>query len=186
MLDWLFPQTVEIIASRINGPVRVTRLRRRYAVWAGGFEQSGPLVESLWRKALKDIRSESPPRHILILGFGTGSAAEVISKKWPDSRVTGVEIDPVMISLGKKYFHLSRFPNLEIINLPALQCFKTLTKKKRVFDLILVDLYIGNKPALVKIPKSLLSKTGVIITNKLEGVKNSTLLETADSNVGER
>lgn len=150
--------------SKFNGQIKLTKnWRGQYSVWVGGFEQSGPVyVEKIWRDGLK--RVPFVPKKVLILGLGCGTLVKLISKKWPRAKITGVEIDPVMINLGKKYFRLGEFPNLKIILSDAREF-----KPTRPFDLVLSDTYIGNK----KISQNNLKKLGrKILVNSLAGTKN--------------
>jgi len=42
-------------------------------------------------------------------------AAKIISEKFPNAKITGIEIDPMMVEIGKKYFGLEKIfnpPNL--------------------------------------------------------------------------
>ncbi len=159
MLDWLSPQTVAILQSKFNGEIKVVKTRGQYAIWVGGFEQSGLLVENVWQKGLREI--SFLPKNILILGLGGGTLAQLINNKWPSAKMTGVEIDPAMIKLGKKYFGLSNFKNLEII-IKDVNLFSSRQK----FDLVLVDLYRGGYSKKFS-GKKFLSKNGVIIANVL-------------------
>lgn len=43
-----------------------------------------------------------------ILGFGSGSAANIILKLYPQGVIHGWELDPAVISVGREYFGLSR------------------------------------------------------------------------------
>lgn len=43
---------------------------------------------------------------ILVLGFATGTFAKLSRQFFPESQIDGVEIDPEIINLGKKYFSL--------------------------------------------------------------------------------
>lgn len=151
MRDWLYPQDVEIVESKFSGRVKVVKSRGKYSVWVGGFEQSGPRVEKVWRKALSNLTIEQPAcrrgrlSNVLILGLGCGTAASLLAKKCPGVNIVGVEIDPVMIGLGKRYFDLGEIPNLTILQRDAYSCINTLIREKRRFDLILVDLYFGGR-----------------------------------------
>lgn len=145
MIDWLTPQTVEVVKSKFNGVIKVTKYRGNYSVWVGGFEQSGPIyVEKLWRSALNNITIQQS-NNILILGLGCGTLAPLIFKKWPEAKIVGVEIDPTMINLGKKYFNLSGYKNLKIIQGDA--------KKQKLtgYDLIICDAYLGGKNQFSKL-----------------------------------
>lgn len=155
MLGWFYPQTIETVSSPYNGQIKVTKFRGKYSVWVSGFEQSGPVyVEKIWRRALRHS-GLSRIVNVLILGLGCGSLVKLISKKWPKAKITGVEIDPVMISLGKKYFNLEKFKNLKIIQDDA--------KKQKLsgYDLIICDAYLGGKNQLSKLK----SKIPVLFNN---------------------
>lgn len=170
MLDWLYPQTIEKFPSKFNGEIKVTKSRGKYSVWVGGFEQSGPIyVEKFWKKALKEVllgTQEDLLKNVLILGLGCGTLVKLISQKWPLARITGVEIDPIMISLGKKYFGLDNYKNLKIVLGNA--------KKQKLsgFDLVICDAYFGNKNQLDKI-----KAPGTIIFNNLQGVSNQLVIQ---------
>ena len=104
----------------------------------------------------------------MILGFGAGSVAKVIRKKWSKVKITGVEIDPMVIKIAKEYFKVDEIPNLQIINKDA-EVFIKETKKK--FDLVLVDCYQGYKiPQIFENKKFLTSLkkiSEVVLINRL-------------------
>ena len=151
MLDYLYPQTIDKLSSKFNGEIKISKSRGKYSVWIGGFEQSGSVyVEKIWGKALKEL----PPLwrgellrniKVLVLGLGCGTVIPIIFKKWPKAKIVGVEIDPVMINLGEKYFGLKNFENLKII------CGDAKKQKLSGYDLIITDAYLGGKNQLTKI-----------------------------------
>ena len=68
-------------------------------------------------------------------------------------RIIGVEIDPLMLKMGRKYFNLDQIPNLKILNINAKDY---LLKTKDQFDFLLVDLYLGDTcPEFLYTPKFL-------------------------------
>ena len=152
--NYLFPEDIETLRSAISGQINVVRFQNKIAVWVDGFEQSGPLVEKLWKRALGEISYNTNGR-VLVCGLGCGSVVKFL----PDSIVTGVEIDPVMVDIGKRYFNLDR---VKILIGDA-----TKLKFKERFDLIIVDLYIGGKMENLLVPTNFLAKDGVIIYNQL-------------------
>lgn len=168
MLDYFFPQTVANFSSLINGKISVVKSFGQYKVLVGTYEQSGPWVHRVWQKALKTIPA---PSTVLILGLGTG----VVARFFPHSQITGVEIDPVMLQIGGKYFHLSELTNLKVITGDAVLWLKATTQ---TFDLILVDVYLGKSfPASLNSPEFLrklshsLSQDGRVVFNRLT-IKN--------------
>lgn len=83
-----------------------------------------------------------------------------------------LRFDPEIIKIGKKYFGLDKIPGLKIVQTDAFDYVK---KAKQNFDLIIVDLYLGDKfppraeedKFLAKV-KNLLSKDGMAIFNRLK------------------
>ena len=165
---------LEEVASPINDKIQVWEDwfgGKRLVV--GGISQSGDLVEKVWKIGLRNLKTERP-KNILILGLGAGSAAKLISQRWPGVKITGIEIDPEIISLGEKYFGLGEINNLEIITQDAISTVIDQKSSTIYFDVILVDLYLGDQvPSetegdkfLGKINKNL-SPGGLVIFNRL-------------------
>src|SRR4030042_2787740 len=102
--------------SKINDQIEIREdIFGRRSLLVGGISQSGHSVEKLWQKPLKLITGhQSPVTKILILGLGAGSVAKIIHNFFPKAKMTGVEIDPMMIEIGKKYFDLSTVKNLKV------------------------------------------------------------------------
>lgn len=132
---------LEEVDSPINGRIQVVKVFGDIKLMVGGLPQSSRLVKKIWDAALKKLKRERfTPKDVLVLGVAGGSALELLSYYWPGAKITGVEIDPVMLRLGKKYFHLANIPNLDIIEADAQDFVE---KTEEVFDMVLVDLYLG-------------------------------------------
>ena len=162
---------IEEAHSPINERIRIFKVLGRPSMVIGGLEQSGEFIGGIWKKALKKIRnSKFEIRNSLILGLGGGMAAKLVSQFWPRVKIVGVEIDPVVIKLGKKHFGLNKIPNLKVVNANAVEW----VKKGGIFDLVLVDIYLGDKmpkfcetEAFLERIKKLLALEGVVIFNRL-------------------
>ncbi|HJZ13685.1 MAG TPA: hypothetical protein VJ521_16135 [Acidobacteriota bacterium] len=175
---FFFPKTVETRISKINGTISVIKLFGKWSINAGGYTQSGGLVESIWKSVLVGIKKTErlvKPR-ILILGLGAGSSAGISAALWKDAKLTGIEIDPLMIKLGKTYLHLDQIANLRIIQSDAIAWIKkrAIDKRQPLFDLILVDLYLGGtaapqvrEPDFLKAINRLLKTNGLALFNYL-------------------
>lgn len=143
--------------SKFNGHLRVLKTWGMGTyIQAGGLTQSGGIVESIWKSTLKQLKSdESQVTSCLILGLGGGTLAKLLRKKYPDAKITGIEIDPIMIELGKKYLDLDKYN----VDIKIQDAFKFLEKNKNKYDLLIVDTYLGDKyvefiglnPAIAKI-----------------------------------
>lgn len=171
--NYFFPQAIFQTESQFNKKIEVIRQFGQNTLRVGGLEQSGPLVESLWRTALKSIRlGKDKPLRILILGLGGGSLVKLLRRFTPASRITAVEIDPAIIRLVGKYFDLKKSGDLKIICADAFDFVKR--PRSQQYDLILVDLYLGKKiphrlkdAQFLKSLKKQLAKNGTLIINHL-------------------
>ncbi|MBU0569901.1 hypothetical protein KKB40_03910 [Patescibacteria group bacterium] len=204
---------LEDIKSPINGQVTVVKnLGMKPYIQVGGLTQSGGVVRGVWRSTLKKLKSKNLPAGrqglkpitCLILGLGGGTVAGLVRKFWPEAKITGVEIDPIFVALGKKYLGLDKVGvDIKIqdaeefmaqsLNLPA---GKAGLKAER-YDLILVDMYVGDEVPkqfetenYIHRARKFLARGGVIVFNRLyygtkrsEAVKFGKLLEKVFSKV---
>ena len=125
--------------SKYNGHLKVVKtLGMGTYIQAGGLTQSGGIVETIWRSTLRQVHSTKyKVQRILILGLGGGTVAKLLRKKYPKAKITGVEIDPIMIELGKKYLDLDKYNiNIKIMNANKF--------KFGLYDLVIVDTYLGD------------------------------------------
>ena len=128
----LNPQVIESHDSKFNGTITVQKFLGKYSIIAGDLTQSGGLVEQIWKKGVKccqkRVFQNRPPKNILILGLGGGSMVKHIFHTWPNSQITALEIDSVMIKLGNKYYQLEKFKNV-VKFLPFFLMKKKLKKR---------------------------------------------------------
>jgi spermidine synthase len=169
LIDFFY-KILEKVDSQINGEITIYQSFGSPKMTIGGLLQSGGIVADIWKKCstrfkIQDLRF----KNILILGLGCGTAAKIFSKSFPDANIIGVEIDPVVIDIGRKYFGVSKIPNLKIVCQDANKF-----KSNISFDLIIVDLYLGeNIPDklqnnnFLKNIKNLLSKDGIAVFNRI-------------------
>lgn len=142
---------LEEVDSKYSGKIKVVSTIGYKYIATGILTQSGGLVRDVWEPVLKKFGKKDSTW--LILGLAGGTIAGLISKQFNPKKIVGVEIDPVMIKLGKKYLDLDKIPNLEIVIKDAKDYLLT-TKDK--YDFILVDMYLGDQlPGFVYSPKFL-------------------------------
>src|SRR3989344_4027289 len=168
---------LEEVTSPINGKIQVVRsLGLGNYIQVEGLTQSGGVVNEVWRTTLRKIRStKSEIRNCLILGLGGGSAAKLARKFWPDAKIAGVEIDPIMVNLGKKYLKLD-VVDVGVAIDDAENYLLAISHQPLVinYDLVLVDLYIGydvpekfTKEDFIYLARSLLVRSGTAVFNRL-------------------
>jgi spermidine synthase len=148
-------------SSKYNKNIRVVRsLGLGTYIQVNGLTQSGGVVEQIWKNTLKKLQTEKTLKikNILILGLGGGTVAKLLRKKYPDAKITGVEIDPIMIELGKKYLDLDKY-NIDI------KIEDARNYKFGKHDLVIVDTYLGNKVVEVAGSDTAIGK--IVIFNRL-------------------
>lgn len=146
--------------SKYNGHLRVVRtLGMGTYIQANGLTQSGGIIERIWSQTLRKIGHQpSTISHCLILGLGGGTVAKLVRKYWPEARITGIEIDPVMIELGKKYLGLDKAK----VDIKIMDANKF---KFGSYDLVIVDTYFGDK--FVDLVRPELLKSKMVVFNRL-------------------
>lgn len=141
--QYIKPKTVKTFSSPFNEKIEVVTFSGSLRLDINDLTQSGTVIEKIWSKAFKDLLpSDFKPQNILVLGLAGGSVLKPIDKKWPQAKVTAVEIDPLIIKLAKKYFKVKPSPKLNIVNQDAIDYVDNLDKD---FDLCLVDCYLGDQ-----------------------------------------
>lgn len=174
----IIEEVVEKFNSPINGEILIYEdLFGKHSMRIGGVSQSGGIVDQIWRRAIYELQSfkASEFQRVLILGLGCGGSAKLVNKKWPEAKITGIEIDPKVVEVGKKYFGLGEIKNLTIKISDAFDSCRKLSavSHKPKFDLILIDLYLGKdfpkqaeSEEFINNIKKLLSDKGIVVFNR--------------------
>jgi len=113
-------------------------------------------------------------RSVLLLGLGGGSAARVARALAPRARIVGVEIDPSVVRLARRWFDLDAL-GIEVVVEDARAY---LERCRTRFDAVLEDVFIGTgrdavkpewlpQPGLVRASR-LLARRGVLASNALD------------------
>lgn len=174
--SYLFPQTVLIASSKYNRLIRVNEEQGKYKLLVNGSRQSGEDIRKLWGHALKDfgIKKDLLLNSILVLGVAGGTVIHELHRLCPQAKITGVDIDQAMLNIGRKYFGLNAVRELTLVKADAKDFAKAALKKKAVYDLIIVDLFIGRNIAdfvaqksFISQLKSLLKPAGILLINYL-------------------
>lgn len=126
----------------------------------------------------------------LIVGFGGGSVAQILrAEQYFQGSITGIEIDPVVLELGREYFNLKQFEKVDIKVGEASNIVEELNTR---FDIIIVDVFIDKS-----IPRSctterffrsllqLLTNNGQIVMNTIPNEINRTCISNWAKVLGE-
>lgn len=142
-LTYIFPRTVLKTSSSYNRDIRIVEESGKYKLLVNGATETGQYIKKLLKFAVDTlgISKETNVRSVLVLGVAGGTIIHMLHALYPKAQITGVDIDQVMIDLGKKYFGLNDIPKLTLIVADAKDFIKYQQAKK--YDCIVIDLFIG-------------------------------------------
>jgi spermidine synthase len=81
-------------------------------------------------------------KRVLIVGLGGGAMVHFLKHHDPELKIDVVEIDPAVVRVAEKYFHVRSEGNVQVITADGL---KFLKETKERYDVIYMDAYL--KPA---------------------------------------
>jgi spermidine synthase len=142
LASFIAPMKVEERIGLITPRLQIYLSNGRYVLDAVCVNYSFGGLATVFRETFSqfDIR-EREITNALILGFGAGSVASILCEEYKKAvHLTGVEKDPVVIDLAKKYFHLEKYKNLSL-HLEDAGAF--VARCDQQFDLIVVDVFVG-------------------------------------------
>lgn len=131
-----------------------------------GMDQSSypPPENGYWKMMIPDKRPET----VLILGAGGGTIARMLLDRFPDIKITGVEISQEVIDTSIKHLKMGEI-NMKLFIADA---FEWIFEHNEKFDLIIVDIYEGYNfplkflmPRFIKRCQELLNNEGELYLN---------------------
>lgn len=126
-------------------------LRKRlgsYELIQNWYTLSGSIINEVFKTIVEHIPRDHAVKQILLLGLGAGGSIQEIRKRFPNAYITAVDYDPEMVTLAKfcwpekSYWH-----SVEIVTGDARHVLET---SQKTFDLILIDLFVGDKVAPIE------------------------------------
>ncbi len=144
----------------------------------GGMEaESGGLIleyQHYWQVPM--LKEGFELKRALFLGAGAFGMPEQVSKQWPEAIVDVVEIDPMVIEAGRKFFKLSEFPN---VHAHAGDARRFIRQSSERYDLIFGDAYNGVQAIPVHLAsreffaqvKSRLTPQGIFVMNVISAIE---------------
>lgn len=150
-----------------------------FNTYAQGLDPTNPRISSTYwyymaQKALENI-TKKENAEVLHFGLGSATTPRIIANALPTTKQTIIEIDPIVITANKEYFHLNEIPNTTVIQADAFTIVneeKTFTEK---FDAIIIDIctgqppyisYEASEPAFIQKIKEWTKPGGVLVFNR--------------------
>jgi spermidine synthase len=143
--SYLLPITIYKTSSEFNTCLEITWVNGELVLDSKNANYSFGSLQRILRKGLLHIGFENVKamQEILILGVAGGSVIQTLKKEFKFvNKITGVEIDPVVLDLANQYFGLNTLNNVDLITYDAFE-FVLRTKKK--YDLIIIDIFFDTK-----------------------------------------
>lgn len=141
LLSYVSGHIVETRPSAVSGELEVWHQNGKYVLHSPNANYSFDTLHRVFQKAFKryEVKKRNP-KNVLILGFGAGSVATILCDELKLSpHITGVELDPEVLALAKKYFDLDRFSKLYIYPGDATEFVQ---QDRTLHDLIISDVFV--------------------------------------------
>jgi predicted membrane-bound spermidine synthase len=113
----------------LNEGIAVHSVWRRDSVLTGGVWDAFLAVPSLLGRPLE---------RVAILGNAAGTTARALGVYQPEATIDGVEIDPAVTRVGRRYFGLEDNPRMTVHDVDARPFLRSTDRR---YDLIVVDAY---------------------------------------------
>lgn len=175
-LSYVWPISIKKVNSPINGHLELGWQDGKNVLNAQTVNYSFGNLHTVMQFAMKEMAKHNVLfNKVLILGYGGGSASEIIRNKYnKKAQIVGVDIDKVVIELAKTHFYHT---DVEFIEGDALEFVRT-NKNSQLFDVIIVDLFIDNQEAtftreFAKNLKQWLAPNGIIAINSMDSAQES-------------
>lgn len=141
LLSYLFPIDIEVIPSNVSEQLELTWINGKLVLDTKNTNYSFGNLQKVLRKGLQKIGSQNINQmdHILVLGVAGGSVIQTLTKEFGyKKKITGIELDPVVVKIAEKHFALNKVTNLNVIIVDAE---KYVSETNLLFDLIIIDVF---------------------------------------------
>ncbi|PWA05863.1 spermidine synthase [Flavobacterium psychrotolerans] len=141
LFSYLIPMNIFKQKSRISQSLEITWANGELVLDSKNTNYSYGSLQRILRKGLQNIGFDKivSMEHILVLGVAGGSVIKtLVDEIRYQGKITGVEIDPEIITIANDYFNLNAIPNLEI---KIDDAFEFVFKTKDSYDLIIIDVF---------------------------------------------
>ena len=166
LFSYLIPITIFKQKSTISQSIEVTWVNGELVLDSNNTNYSYGSLQRILKKGLQKIGFEKikSMNHILVLGVAGGSVVKTLLNDVNyKGKITGVEIDPGIISIANTYFQLHEIPNLTIIIDDA---FEFVLKTKEKYDLIIIDIFQDTMMPNFLFEDFFTDRLGVILESK--------------------
>ena len=153
--SYVVGELIEKRPSSVSGELEVWYQNGKHVLHSPDANYSFDTLHRVFQKAFEKLQvKKRNPKTVLILGFGAGSVASILCDELSlNPEITGVELDPEVIALARKYFNIDRFEKLTIHVADAIEFMASCHAK---FDLVVSDVFVDKD-----VPEKVLSPSYV-------------------------
>jgi len=186
LLSYFIPVTIYQKKSAVSKNLEITWNNGQLVLDSKNTNYSYGSLQRILRKGLKYIGFDKikSMQNIVILGVAGGSVIRTIVDEIQYSgRITGVEIDPEIITIANGYFGLDSIQNLEIVIDDA---FEFVLKTKEKYDLIIIDVFQDTTMPNFLFEKFFINRIGCLLNPGGFILFNTMLLNEAQNHRNEK
>lgn len=141
LVSYIIPIKIYKTKSRVSKTIEVTWTNGELVLDSENTNYSYGSLQRILRKGLKYLGFSKIEKmnQALVLGVAGGSVIKtLVDEVHFKGKITGVDIDPEIITIANEYFNLSEIKNLNIVIDDA---FEFVLKTKEKYDLIIIDIF---------------------------------------------
>jgi spermidine synthase len=143
LLSYIVPIRLRNYPSSVNGRLEINLVNGRKVLDSDVSNYSFGSLQKILHKGLSEIQFDQRIKSILLLGLGGGSVIETIRDLFHSvASITAVEVDPAVVVIARNEFELDRFSKVSVVQGDAADY---VAQSSEAFDLIIVDIFIGNR-----------------------------------------
>lgn len=183
LLSWFYPIRIDEAKGELEHDLEVNLYRGKKYLDTANVNYSFGALQEVFDYAFRQTGIyDQHVRSALLLGFGSGSVAELLLKNCnQEMMITGVEADSEIVRLTQKHFPGSIPLNVVVIHSDAT---RYVINERNKYELIIIDLFIEDtvpqncqSEEFLLLVKKLLSENGKVFFNKMEVANDLTSLE---------
>lgn len=178
LLSYFWPITIERKSGDVGHVLEVIVYRGKVMLDTEKVNYSFGSLHKVMSGVLSKLKNKKYPiNRVLVLGYGGGSAAQIIHEEInPEAQIVGVDIDKNVLDIAQRYFYTQ---GVKLVESGAEEYLEFAKKNEWDYDTIIIDLFVDNNiPEFTDIfwelIRDLLTSDGVAFIN--------TMLEESDFN----
>lgn len=142
LLSYFTPVVEKKVSSKINNQLQLVWRKGNLSLDTKHTTYSYGKLQNILKQGLAYIGFEKIRKcqKVLILGLGAGGVLELLREHIHYANyIDSVELDPLMLELGKTYFKLNQYQDKHKIH--QMDAFEYVLSCKNTYDLIIIDIF---------------------------------------------